>query len=302
VVPGGKAAPVSIYPPARASATRADRRRPQDAILYAILDDVRTTLRMGWVDPAIRAVSSNQVFFAAAWSATRPNVTRSFALGAERLRSAALAVIRDALPPADHRPFFEPAVPASERERAERTMLALHWGASRVLLVVQAWAILARRQRIDGTGVEESPAKRGIPAWQEGLVAVPRSVTPEAEALLDDATVAIGVVGTPPALQTAAQWPHYLEGAWRELQPLVQSREWQQSLLSLRRVAAEVLRSLPHPMDLQWDVLSRRGLPEKDRAPLADHLTALAAAMPVALLVATYLAEALGTTEAPADW
>jgi hypothetical protein len=293
---------VSIYPPSRASAARAERRRPEDAILYAILDDVRTTLRMGWVDPAIRAVSSNRVFLSAAWSATRPNITKSFAIGADRLRSAALATIRESFPPADHREPLELAVPVGERDRARRTMLAIHCGAARVLLVVQAWAILARRQRIGGTGVEETPAKRGVPAWQEGLVALPRTVSPEAEALLDDATVALGVVSTPPALQTAALWPHYLEEAWRDLQPVVTGPEWQQSLLALRRVAAEVLRSLPHPMDLQWDVLSRRGLPEGEREPLADHLTAVAAAMPVALLVAAYLAEALGTTDAPADW
>jgi hypothetical protein len=257
---------------------------------------------MGWVDPAIRAVSSNQVFLSAAWSATRPNITKSFAIGADRLRSAALATIRDSFPPADHREALELAIPSAERDRAQRTMLAIHCGAARVLLVVQAWAILARRQRIGGTGVEEPPAKRGVPTWQEGLVAPPRMVSPEAEALLDDATVALGVVSTPPVLQTAALWPHYLEVAWRDLHPVVTGPQWQQSLLALRRVAAEVLRSLPHPMDLQWDVLSRRGLPEGEREPLADHLTALAAAMPVALLVAAYLAEALGTTDAPADW
>jgi hypothetical protein len=293
---------MSITSPSRAGTTRGKRRRPEEAILYAVLDDVRTTLRMGWVDPAIRSVSANQVFFSAAWSATRPNITKSFALGADRLRGAALSVIRRSFPPGDHRPLLESSVSLSERDRATRTMLAIHCGSARVLLVVQAWAILARRQRIGGTGVEEPPAKRGVPAWQEGLVAVPRSVSPEAEALLDHATVALGVVSTPPALQTAALWPHYLDGAWRDLQKVIADPEWQQSLLALRRVAAEVLRSLPHPMDLQWDVLSRRGLPEVDREPLADHLTALAAAMPIALLVSAYLAEALGTTEAPADW
>ena len=293
---------MSIYPPSRASAAHAARRRPQDAILFAILDDVRTTLRMGWVDPAIRAASLNEVFFSAAWSAVRPNVTKSFAVGAERLRAAALDVVRASERRPDHRAAFESAVPGPERERAARTILALHRGASRALLVVQAWAILARRQRIEGTGLEEPPAKRGVPTWQESLVAIPRVVSPEAEALLDDATDSLGVVTTPPALQTAALWPRYLESAWRDLHAASEDEEWQRSLLSLRRVAAQVLRSLPHPMELQWDVLSRRGVPEVEREPLADHLTALAAAMPVALLVATFLADGLRTTDFPSDW
>ena len=72
--------------------------------------------------------------------------------------------------------------------------------------------------------------------------------------------------------------------------------------MSIRRVAAETLKSLPHPMDLQWDVLSRRGLTEDRRQVLVDHLAAMATAMPVSVLVASVLAERFGVTDVPGDW
>src|SRR5436190_38668 len=85
-------------------------------------------------------------------------------------------------------------------------------------------------------------------------------LAPEAEALLDEATIELRVATTPPALQAAAVWPRFLERVWRELRGVAALPEWAEATMTLRRVAAEVLRSLPHPMDLQWDVLGRRGL------------------------------------------
>ena len=189
-----------------------------------------------------------------------------------------------------------------EEERLPRTLQAVHCASPRVLLVIQAWAILARRQRVAGTGSEEPPARRGIPAWQDGLAVTPRAVSAEAEAMLDDATIVLRAATTPSALQAAAVWPHFLDRAWSGLREVTALPGWAQATMTIRRVAAEVLRSLPHPMELQWDVLSRRGLSEEWRLPMADHLSALAASMPACLLSASYLAHLLGVGEAPADW
>ena len=63
---------------------------PPDAVLYAVLDDIRNTLGVAWLDPTFRAIASDPLFVIAAWAATRPNVTKSFAESAGRLRKAAL--------------------------------------------------------------------------------------------------------------------------------------------------------------------------------------------------------------------
>lgn len=279
--------------------------RQDDAILFAVMDDVRHTLRMFWVDPALRSVSSYPAFFTAAWATTRPNMTRSFAVGAERLRRAAVEGVQSIpsvqSPPALSGGSALDALSALERERLVRTVQAVHHSSSKVALVLQAWTALARRRRIPGTGQEEPPAKRGIPSWQESLVSIPRSMGPEAEAFIDDATIDLGLTTTPTALQAVATWPHFLEESWRRLQPLSRAEDWGEAVDRLRRSGADVLRSLPHPMDLQWDVLGRRGLTEDRREEIADHLATLAAATPVNMLVAAHLWLSLGSPELPGE-
>jgi hypothetical protein len=292
---------VSIFPPSRATTSRRKAPSREEAIVYAVLDDMRHTLRMGWVDLAISSVASQPLFFTTAWSATRPNVTRSFASGAEQVRTVSLDAVREGLATADSL-APDTASESVDLERLRRTIQAIHCIAPRVLLVIQAWAIMARRQRLPGTGLEEPPAKRGVPGWQEGILSLPRSVPSQSEALLDEATVALNVVFTPPALQVVALSPHRLERVWRGLSGAARTAEWNQAIMSIRRVAASVLRSLPHPMDLQWDVLPRRGLTEDRRQALADHLAAMAASMPVSVLVASALADAYSVADAPSDW
>jgi hypothetical protein len=294
---------VSIYPPSRITASeRGPVPSREQAFVAAVLDDMRHTLRMGWVDLAIRSVASQPVFFTAAWAATRPNVTRSFAAGAEQIRAVSLHAVRDGLVATDEWTSIDPAGASVDLDRVRRTIQAIHYTGPRVLLIVQAWAILARRQRLPGTGLEEPPAKRGVPAWQEGILSLPRSFPSESEALLDEATVALNVAFTPPALQATALSPHRLERVWRELGRAARDPAWTQAIMSIRRLAATVLRSLPHPMELQWDVLPRRGLTEDKRQALADHLVAMAASIPVSVLVASALAEAYDVADVPGEW
>jgi hypothetical protein len=288
---------VSISPPRPARPHRAE-----EAILAAVLDDVRNTLRMGWVDPVLRGLAAEPIFLAAAWSATRPNVTRSFAAGAERLQQQAVDSARRAVAPPDLTSWIRSELSGIDRERLLRTAQALHHAAARVYLVVQVWAMLSRQQVIPGTGKEEPPAKRGIPSWQEGLVGTPRSPSKEAEALIDDTTIALGLSATPPALQAAAQWPHYLELLAGDLRSAAGQPEWNSTLNGLRRSAAEILRGLPHPMDLQWDVLEGKGLTRDRRVMVAEHLTAATAAMPANALIAAAIWLSVGEPEIPAEF
>jgi hypothetical protein len=284
---------VSISPP---------RPRPDDAILAAVLDDVRNTLRVGWVDSTVRALAVEPTFLAAAWAATRPNVTRSFAAGAERLQRESVEAARRAIKPSDVTSWLRTELSSIERERLLRTAQAMHHAAARVYLVVQAWAVLARRQDIPGTGKEEPPAKRGIPSWQEGLAGVPRTVSEEADALIDDTTVALGLSAAPSSLTAAAGWPHYLELLCGDLRTAAGSSSWKASLVSLRRSAAEILSRLPHPMELQWDVLERKGLIDERRVVIADHLTAATSAMPANAAIAAAMWISLGSPEIPAEF
>src|SRR5204863_8938541 len=84
---------MSIHPPP-AVGRPGSRPAREEAILFAVMDDMRHTLRTSWIDPALRSVASHPLFFTAAWAATKPNMTKSFALGTERLRTAAIDAVR----------------------------------------------------------------------------------------------------------------------------------------------------------------------------------------------------------------
>jgi len=269
--------------------------------LAAVLDDVRNTLRVGWVDVALRTLTFEPTFLSAAWAATRPNLTRSFALGAERLQHEAVDAARRVVRPTDVTAWTRTELTGLEREQLVRTAQALHHSAARVYLVVQAWAVLARRQDLPGTGKEEAPAKRGVPSWQEGISSASRPISEEAEALIDDTTVALGLSATPQSLSAAAMWPHYLELLAGDLRA-IDSEEWRHAVIALRRTASDVLMHLPHPMALQWDVLERKGVTEERRAVVADHLTAATASMPANAVIAAAMWCSLGEPELPSEF
>jgi hypothetical protein len=266
-----------------------------------VLDDLRNTLRVGSIDTALRTLTDEPNFLAAAWAATRPNVTRSFAAGADRLQHESVDIARTVVKPSDLSPWVGTELSGFDRERLVRTAQAQHHSAARVYLVVQAWAWLSRRQDLPGTGKEEPPAKRGVPSWQEGLSNGTRSISEEAEALIDDTTVALGLSATPQALASAAVWPHYLELLVGDLRA-ADGDAWRRAVSSLRRTASEILGRLPHPMALQWDVLERKGITEERRTVIADHLTAATAAMPANAIIAAAMWCSLGEPELPSEF
>src|SRR5436853_19356 len=95
------------------------------AILGAVREDVRQTLRSGWIDPALEAAAAEPVFFTAAWSVIRPNVGRSFLLVAKALRSEAI----DALGAgglADVRKRLDGELGEEELRRIEDAVRAAH--------------------------------------------------------------------------------------------------------------------------------------------------------------------------------
>jgi len=272
-----------------------------EAVLYAVLDDLRNALGIAWLDPVFRGIAGDPIFVIAAWAATRPNVTKSFTESAVRLRKAALEHVRESLQPPDHRGLIRERLAGEDVERLARTVRALYQGLPKVYLVVQAWARLARRQRIPGTGREEIPARRGIPPWQEGVI-VPGSAPPESLAMLEDVMDRLDVPGIPSSLFALSPVPTYLEEACGVIEDRVGSKGWADAVVSLRRSVTQGIESFPHPMDLQWDALAARGLSEERRLVLADQLRDGAAIMPVNLLIAAVLCVALGGPEPAVDF
>jgi hypothetical protein len=267
--------------------------------LGAVLDDVRHTLRMAWLDPGIEATARHPVFFAAAWSAIRPNVGRSFLTLARALRGLAVDSIRSWGGPPGVEERLESVLTDEELRRVTDTARAVHASAAKVQIVLHALHRAARRERIGGTGQEEPSVRRGVPDWQRWM-AVSGAPDPTT-GVLRAAKERMATPGAPAALGPFSRWPAALEAVWDGLAPSLETDAWRRAAAQIRRGLLSGVAHLPHPVDLQWPVLRERGFGEEARLVLEETLAAHEAAAPGQTLAAAFVWLSLGGPELGAE-
>jgi hypothetical protein len=265
------------------------------AVLGAVREDIRQTLRMGWIDPSLDAVAAQPVFFTAAWSAIRPNVGKSFQVLARSLRAEASETVSSAMDLPDLRKLLASSLSEEELTRIEACVKATHIATVKVQIVVHALYRAIRRDRVRSTGREEAPVRRGVPDWQRWMSFQPAS--PSAQAILDRSGPAFGLPGPPAPLRLLARWPAALEAAWSELDRHRGTETWQVGASRLRRALLGGIQTLPHPIELQWPALKARGFLEADRVEITQLLAAHDAAMPGQSLAAAFLWQVFGAPE-----
>jgi hypothetical protein len=265
------------------------------AVLGVVREDVRQTLRMGWVDGSLDGLTAQPVFFTAAWSAMRPNVGRSFLALARALRTDAAEAVRSTADLPDLRKRMVDRLSEEELQRVEACVKATHLGTVKVQIVIHAFYRAVRRDLPRSTGLEEPPVRRGIPDWQRWMTL--RSAAPEAQPILDEAGPAFGLAEPPASLRLLARWPTALQASWKELKRLRGTGAWRAGTSKVRRTLLRGIHTLPHPIDLQWSALKARGYLESDRAALLGLLTASDAAMSGQSLAAAFLWAAFGSPD-----
>lgn len=271
----------------------------QGIVLKAVREDIRQTLRVGWIDPAVEAAAANPVFFTAAWSAIRPNVGKSFLTLARGVRNSAVSSICAFTGVPDLRGQLEDLLGEEELHRVEDAARASHQVAAKFQVVVHALLRAVRRERVPGTGREEPPVRRGVPDWQRwiSIQAAPEEAWP----VLESVEEALGGSGTPATLRLLARWPAVLSAVWAELGPFVRTEAWVGATMRARRLVLAGITSLPHPIELQWAAIRERGFADVDRLRLLDVLAGHDAAMAHQTVVAAFAWLALGSPEIGAD-
>ncbi|CAN5116406.1 hypothetical protein BH20ACT24_BH20ACT24_20910 [soil metagenome] len=277
--------------PARAASESVDRSPPSAVALGPLTEDVRETLRTGWIDPAVRAASTSPMFLTAAWSAIRPNVGRSFAALARALRQEAADSV-SARPSGDLLRSLEIELPEGERRWMLDAARAAHMASAKSQMVAHLLHRLARRDRLRGTGSEEPTARRGVPEWQRWMSFQP--IPAGARTVLEDAVTRLGAPAPPPALRLFARWPAAATRLWQELVPVLESESWRPKVLRLRNRLAKGIETLPHAVELQWPAVRARGVSESERLRLVGLLSAHDAAMPAYTLIAAFAWVAVG--------
>jgi hypothetical protein len=270
------------------SATRLGSVRPSEpALVDAVRDDIRQTLRVISVHPAIEAAAAQPVFLVAAWSSIRPNVGRTFDLLAADVRASAVRAVRDMGPMPAFRERLELTRPATDVERMAAAVTAAQFAAARNQIAVHLLTCAARGEAVGGTGEEEPPGRRGTPDWQRWISSPHPIALPSVR--LDQAERAMGTPTAPSVLRLLSQWPDVLEETWAALLPLITDEAWKRAARRLRWVVRGGLRRLPHEVSLQWHAIRRRGFSEEDQAELVRVLTPHDRSMSVSTLTAAFV-------------
>jgi hypothetical protein len=271
--------------------------RPSDAAvpLAAVRDDIRQTLRVAWAHPGIDAAADSPVFLAAAWSAVRPNIGRSFIQLSRSVRSAAADAVRSGPGAPDLRKRLERDHTQGELRRMCESARAVHHAAARTQIVLHLLHRAARRERIPGTGLEEPPVRRGVPEWQRWMAAdVALGDVSESLAVVRDA---LGAPEPPQVARMFARWPGALRELGGALADASAHQGWARSETRLRRIVEGGVNTLPHAVGLQWTALRERGFTEADRISLVRTLAAHERATPAESLAAAFVWMAFGAPE-----
>lgn len=266
------------------------------AMLGPVREDIRETLRMGWIDPAFESAASHPTFFTAAWSAIRPNVGRSFLQLVRSIRAEAVDAVRSAAGEVpDLRKALSSDLSEEEIRRLEDCTRAAHLSAAKVQIVVHALHRAARRERMPGTGREEPPVRRGVPEWQRWMSTQP--VPEEARATLEEASASLDGPAPPAPLRLLARWPAAAASLWSAVRPLWGSDTWHGATFRLRRIVLGGMATLPHAIELQWPALLQRGVNEERRLHLVTTLAGHDSTMPGQTLTSAFAWAAFGSPD-----
>lgn len=264
-------------------------------MLAAVREDVRHTLRTAWLDPAIETAASFPVFFTAAWSAIRPNVGKSFLQLSSALRDEAVASVQSWADAAGIGERLGETVSDDVHRVAVDAARAAHLATAKAQIVTHVLLRAVRAERIEGSGEEEPPVRRGVPDWQRGVSLPPPpwfSAVPAA-----DSTEVLSVPCPPAWLGLLARWPSLARSLWRGLEPFVGSGPWNAATLRLRRMVYTGISSLPHSISLQWPAIKERGFGEPEREALSEALAVHDAAMSSHTLTSAFVWLTLGAPE-----
>jgi hypothetical protein len=265
------------------------------AMLGAVRDDIRQTLRTAWTDPSIDACTAYPAFFTAAWSAVRPNVGKTFLALARTVRAEGADSVRSGFAPTAIAARLRDAHSDEEVHRIEESARSAFLAVPKVQVVIHAFHRMLRRERIPGTGREESPVRRGVPEWQRWMAFQPN--TDGAEPLLAEATDALGAPAAPGVMRLFARWPAALSAIWADAEPWVGTEAWRNAASKARRAVLAGVSGLPHPMEIQWGAMKARGFSDAERLGLLDVVAAFDQAMAGQTVMAAFAWVALGAPE-----
>lgn len=220
--------------------------------LGEIYEDIQSTLRVGWVAFACRALATFPGYLPLAWGAAQPNfATRYAERAADNLRQRALL---PEPPSVDPRPkLYERGWEEAQVDTVRHTLDVLNYGNPKYLLLITAWSEAIQGRSSGGAELsaneEATRIPRGLPEGVSPLHLVdPDTASAEVKTLFERVTDLHFHHGPSSDYRVLANWPDYLKLALDEvLAPVVRTEEYDAVGRSLLVQARELVRGFPTP-------------------------------------------------------
>jgi len=252
--------------------------------LKSIYDEIKMGLRVPSVPRLFRLLAAEYPdYLQVAWSSLKPNVRTAYF--EERVN--------------DIRNFAEDSVPFDGADRSSPVAPAgafptLHQLSPALFLSVAALrsALLGQQPKLQELASrEKQQSVTPMPAELQALpIDAPNDLATGAQAIFgDENSVLVDLVRLTDFGALAAV-PEMSPAAWSALQGLLETREYREFRLALRRLAEGAISSLPFRLDAQPHTLRHCGLSELQIDGVRDLLNEHYTAMPAAVLCAAHLA------------
>jgi hypothetical protein len=224
-----------------------------DAALTEVYQDLKATLAVPWVGVITQAVAHYRPFFIGAWKRFQPSArTYYFERHCDAIRLRAWEEMAGAF---DIRPHSQQltALGYSDRELAEirATLDIFDYGNPKYLVLATAIKeSLCKGRRLGGgegcNGQDKMPRS---PICQTGPIPVmveEHHALSGLKAVYEDIKATLELPFVNSDYKALARWPSYLELAWGELKPCINTAEYQRVRQHIHEQALSTVESLPH--------------------------------------------------------
>lgn len=216
-----------------------------DERIKPVYKDVQQTLRVPFINFIFRALANYPDYLIPAWSSLNTVLrTPAFEHEADRLRAKAL---------------LEPGPDASrinaaglgDADQIRAFTDSIHYVLPKLLLIATAWSKGLTGENDQPSVQASSASANSPPGIAEGTVKVqmvnPKDAAAPVKALFQDLKQAHNHPGVASYYRALGNWPEFLEVAWQNIRPVVNSAAYQKRRQDLIQDAETIVRELPLP-------------------------------------------------------
>lgn len=264
-----------------------------------IYRDVQFTLRVSFVPLIFRVLAAHPASFRHVWQELKPTITDQWEEAADGIRGRAVPQALERLPGRDHRERLRKlGYSEGQVEEIQDQLRVYHYLDPKLTLLTLALHEALEGRRVGVSSEVVWPSGWGIPPFMPRVGRLePTEADGEIAQLFEDAKRALGLPIVPDEMRTLAQWPEYLQSAWKDVAEVSRREAYAEIVEAVREEAERAMGGLRRRLELRPEDLRRMGIDEREQTEIRRVVAAFHRAMPILTVCVAYWTLALAGPE-----